>query len=141
MRPDKEKRVLKFAQAVANGSTYTDAYMIAYPNSDKWARRTLANKASNFAKTPEVQIQIQKLTASIQAVAEENTICQAQELRELLSGMIRDNKIAPDVRIRAIKQLADMSGYNAPTITETRIKIRAENISDEELRRIAYGTD
>lgn len=130
-----------FANEVAKGANYTEAFKTTFPHVKKWTKDSIINKASAYARQPEVKALIQTITAKISEQDLDDAICSAKECREILSGIIRDERAKADERVRAIKQLSDMSGYNAPTVTETRIRIRAETISDDELRRIAYGTD
>ena len=54
-------RIEIFAAAIVEGNTQADAYRRAYPTATKWANQKVAEKASVFAKRPEVKARIEEL--------------------------------------------------------------------------------
>lgn len=69
-----------FAQAVAEGKTYADAYREAYPTSKKWKNEAVWVKSSELMTNGKVQVRISELQEEIR---ERNKVVLDEVLREM----------------------------------------------------------
>ena len=98
-----------FAQEVAKGKNYSEAYRIAYPKSLKWKDETLWPKASHLADDDKVIARIKQLQAPIEEKTRKTLEDILVELEELKSKALdkEDDKLALD----CLKHYAKLSGY------------------------------
>lgn len=102
----KNARHEKFAQGIAKGLSQRNAYRAAFPSSLDWKDTTVDSKASVLAKNGKVLERIKEL-------AEESTtkaVMTAQERKEWLTGIVKNDLEATKERLKAVDILNRMEG-------------------------------
>jgi hypothetical protein len=102
----KNARHEKFAQGIAKGLSQRNAYRAAFPSSLDWKDTTVDSKASVLAKNGKVLERIKEL-------AEESTtkaVMTAQERKEWLTGIVKNELEATKERLKAVDILNRMEG-------------------------------
>jgi len=97
----------RFAQAVAAGMSYTDAYLATYKTKN---RRSAGLRSSDLAARPEVKKRIQEIR---QELADEFIWSRDQSVA-ILAEIATNTKAGNGDRISAVKELNAMHGFNAP---------------------------
>jgi phage terminase small subunit len=105
----------KFAQNVAKGMTFSDAYRKSY-DASKMVDETIHKRASELAQKGEIAGRIDKLKEQLSAKQLWSREDSIKKLIEVMSDA-RPNDI-----IAAIKELNNMQGFNAPK----KMQIEAE---------------
>jgi phage terminase small subunit len=76
-------RVEIFAASIIQGNSQADAYRTAYPSAAKWTNQIVAQKASVFAKRPEVKARVEALRGHAMKANEVTAERIVQELARL----------------------------------------------------------
>lgn len=95
-----------FIQAIMQGKSQRQAYIIAYPNAAKWKPGTIDPKASNLFNEDKVQARYQEL----QKIALSKAIMSREERMLTLSDIALDPTMPPKSRMQAIDILNKMDG-------------------------------
>lgn len=95
-----------FVQAIMQGKSQRQAYIIAYPNAAKWKPGTIDPKASNLFNEDKVQARYQEL----QKIALSKAIMSREERMLTLSDIALDPTMPPKSRMQAIDILNKMDG-------------------------------
>lgn len=95
----------QFAKCIAEGMTQADAYRSAYPN-QRMSDKTIHEKASLLASNDKVVARLREL----RDMAAKPTIMTAQERKEWLTGVINNEEIDINARLKASDQLNKMDG-------------------------------
>ena len=119
-----------FAQGIAKGMSYADAYRSAY-KTDRMTQDSIYVEASKLKDNPKVALRLKEL----RDMAAKPTIMTAQERKEWLTMIIKDPNIDIKSRLSASDQLNKMDGeyiqkVEAEVKTETTINI--ELVDDDE---------
>lgn len=102
-----------FCVSVAEGKSYIDAYIAAYPHAVKWKRPSAHNKGSALAKRGEIEARITELKSSLAKKIEKKFVWTRQHSIETLALIARKGE-KEAARVSAIKELNTMLGYHAP---------------------------
>lgn len=104
-----------FIQAIMQGKSQRQAYIIAYPNAAKWKPGTIDPKASNLFNEDKVQARYQEL----QKIALSKAIMSREERMLTLSDIALDPTMPPKSRMQAIDILNKMDGDYTKKIEAT----------------------
>lgn len=105
----------KFAQNVAKGMTFSDAYRKSY-DASKMVDETIHKRASELAQKGEIAGRIDKLKEQLSA---KQLWSREDSIKKLIEVM---SDARPNDVIAAIKELNNMQGFNAPK----KMQIEAE---------------
>lgn len=105
----------KFAQNVAKGMTFSDAYRKSY-DASKMVDETIHKRASELAQKGEILGRIDKLKEQL---SERQLWSREDSIKKLIEVM---SDARPNDIIAAIKELNNMQGFNAPK----KMQIEAE---------------
>lgn len=95
-----------FIQAIMQGKSQRQAYIIAYPNAAKWKPESVDAKASLLFNDDKVQIRYNEL----QKIALSKAIMSREERMLTLSDIALDPTMPPKSRMQAIDILNKMDG-------------------------------
>ncbi|MDU0893661.1 MAG: hypothetical protein E7A85_00130 [Anaerococcus sp.] len=73
----------KFIEEVLKGKSYSDAYRTAYPRSKEWKSQTVASRAYQLRKKPEISKKIEKLRQIKKDEFEKNFIYDSLESKQI----------------------------------------------------------
>lgn len=114
---DKQKRLTPaqelFCAAVAGGKNYTDAYIDAYPNAEKWKVASATNKGHTLAKRGDIQARIAELKESLAKEVQKKFVWTKEKSIATLA-LIATKGEKEAVRVSAIRELNAMLGFNEP---------------------------
>ncbi len=94
-----------FARGIAEGMSYTDAYRSAY-KTKRMTDKTINEEASRLKDNPKITARIKEL----RDLAAKPTIMTAQKRKEWLTGVINDDTVDINARLKASDQLNRMEG-------------------------------
>ena len=113
----------KFAKCIAlENMNQSDAYRAAYPN-QKMSAKTIWEKASALAANGKVQARIKELREASDAPE----IMSAQERKEWLTGVIKNEKLDIRARLQASDQLNKMQGEY---VQKVEASVKAAKLED-----------
>lgn len=95
-----------FIQAIMQGKSQRQAYIVAYPNAAKWKPESVDAKASLLFNDDKVQIRYNEL----QKIALSKAIMSREERMLTLSDIALDPTMPPKSRMQAIDILNKMDG-------------------------------
>ena len=133
------KRDEEFAQAIVNGLSYSDAFVLAYkPSTDK--KTTIAPKASRLANSDAIRARIGQLQARISdKFVDSVSITKAELTSEVLE--VGRTATKESDRIKAYALVASMLGFNInrnEQVTQsTNINLSFNDLTMNELLRLA----
>ena len=94
------KRDEEFAQAIVNGLSYSDAFILAYkPSTDK--KTTIAPKASRLANSDAIRARVGQLQERIADKFVDYVSISKQEVLSDLVALAKDHDIKPSDRIKS----------------------------------------
>lgn len=99
----------KFARAIAEGKSQSEAYREAYPKSCLWEPSALHNRAHELAKNSDVLVRIEEMKTEIIQQIKWNRERAIMMLIEIVHTATKDSD-----KIKAIIELNRMHGYNEP---------------------------
>ena len=108
----------KFAQAVAAGKTYADAYREAYPVSEKWKDESIWCESSKLMADPKVLQRVKQIQEQ-QAKANEVTL---EEVIKELSEWLRFDPIEFFDEENCMKNIHDLSPVARKQIADIKIQ-------------------
>ena len=134
------KRDEDFAQAIVNGLSYSDAFILAYnPSTDK--KTTIAPKASRLANSDAIRARIGQLQERISDKFVDSVSISKQEVLSDLVKLARDPDIKPSDRIKSYNLICSISGYSISKIestsTNTSISLSMDQLTINELLKLA----
>ena len=134
------KRDEEFAQAIVNGLSYSDAFVLAYkPSTDK--KTTIAPKASRLANSDAIRARIGQLQGRISDKFVDSVSISKQEVLSDLVKLARDPDIKPSDRIKSYNLICSISGYSISKIestsTNTSISLSMDQLTINELLKLA----
>ena len=134
------KRDEEFAQAIVNGLSYSDAFVLAYkPSTDK--KTTIAPKASRLANSDAIRARIGQLQERISDKFVDSVSISKQEVLSDLVKLARDPDIKPSDRIKSYNLICSISGYSISKIestsTNTSISLSMDQLTINELLKLA----
>lgn len=135
-------RQRRFVEALANGSTYSDAYSIAYPNSKKWTVTARSANACRLLRNQYISDALKKRRAELQETEkEQNRWTRERTINERIQA-IDGIKQERDLRIRAIRAEAETYINNPPTdMSPERILIEVQRILQKPANVIAANAE
>lgn len=104
-----------FVQALFSGKSQRVAYREAFPNAEKWADKTVDNRAYELANDGEILGRLQEL----QDAAASPLILDRQGRMIILTQIALDESLFPKPRMQAIDLLNKMSGDYTQKIEAT----------------------
>lgn len=120
----------QFARCIAEGMTQADAYRSAY-NTSRMTDKSVIEKASELASNVNITARLREL----RDLAAKPTIMTAQQRKEWLTGVINNEGIDINARLKASDQLNKMDGEYVQKV-EAEVKreftINIELVDDDE---------
>ena len=105
------KRDEEFAQAIVNGLSYSDAFILAYkPSTDK--KTTIAPKASRLANSEAIRARIGQLQERISDKFTDSVSITKAELTSEVLEVARATTTKESDKLKAYGLVASMLGYN-----------------------------
>ena len=134
------KRDEEFCQAIVNGLSYSDAFILAYkPSTDK--KTTIAPKASRLANSEAIKARIRQLQERIADKFVDSVSISKQEVLSDLVALAKDPDIKPSDRIKSYNLICSISGYSISKIestsTNTSISVSMDQLTINELLKLA----
>ena len=134
------KRDEEFCQAIVNGLSYSDAFILAYkPSTDK--KTTIAPKASRLANSDAIRARIGQLQERISDKFVDSVSISKQEVLSDLVALAKDPDIKPSDRIKSYNLICSISGYSISKIestsTNTSISLSMDQLTISELLKLA----
>ena len=101
-----------FLQAIMQGKTQHDAFIVAYPNAANWKPQSVDTKASILLRDPNVALRYAELQRD---AAEANAITRDAVLAHLkLCAFAPWGTFRPSDQIRAMELICKITGMTAP---------------------------
>jgi len=134
------KRDEDFCQAIVNGLSYSDAFILAYkPQTTK--KTTIAPKASRLANSDAIRARVGQLQERIADKFVDNVSISKQEVLSDLVALAKDPDIKPSDRIKSYNLIASISGYAISKIesssTVTSVSLTFNELTINELLKLA----
>lgn len=105
----------KFCELVASGSNLSEAYRAAY-DAGEMKPATVNRKAKEVADNGKIAARIGEL----REVARKASMATRDEIVQRLTGIMRDKGYKPEITMAAAGMIANMEGFNAPSVTEVK---------------------
>lgn len=139
-RINRKQRI--FIEALANGATYSDAYMAAYPKSRKWSHSARSANAARLLKIEYISDALDKRRAELQEIEhEKNRWTRERTIQERIQA-IDGIKQARDTRINAIRAEAESYINNPPTdMSPERVLIEVQRILQKPTNVVAANAE
>ena len=119
------KRDEEFAQAIVNGLSYSDAFVLAYkPSTDK--KTTIAPKASRLANSDAIRARIGQLQERISDKFVDNVSISKAELTSEVLEVARATTTKESDKLKAYGLVASMLGFN---IVKSEVSTQSTNIN------------
>lgn len=99
--PLRASRREKFAHEIASGKYQSDSFRIAYPNSETWKPETIASRASDLARKPDVRARIDFLRGRVA----DTWVFDTAEARRLVLEDARDVLLADPSELTTYRRL------------------------------------
>ena len=144
--PRINKKQRKFIESLANGASYSQAYMTAYPNSRNWTASARSANAARLLKNEYISELLKKRRAELQEIEQEkNRWTRERTIHERIQA-IDGIKQERDIRINAIRAEAESFINNPPTdMSPERVLIEVQRIlqkpANAEIVRICDSLD
>ena len=116
--PELTDKQEKFAQAVAAGKTYADAYREAYPVSEKWKDESIWCESSKLMADPKV---IQRVKQIQEQLAKANEVTLEEVIKEM-SEWLRFDPIEFFDEENCMKNIHDLSPVARKQIADIKIQ-------------------
>lgn len=124
----------KFAQCIVDGMTQADAYRAAY-DAENMKDATIWRKATDVIDHPAVAARVAELK---EKVASRAMWTREKSIKALIDAY---NEGTPDTKIKAVKELNMMHGFNAPQKIDHTSSDRSMSPTRIELVAIVNSTD
>ena len=119
------KRDEEFAQAIVNGLSYSDAFILAYkPSTDK--KTTIAPKASRLANSEAIRARIGQLQERISDKFTDSVSITKAELTSEVLEVARATTTKESDKLKAYGLVASMLGFN---IVKSEVSTQSTNIN------------
>ena len=129
----KNARHEKFAQGIAKGLSQRNAYRAAFPSSLDWKDTTVDSKASVLAKNGKVLERVKELAEKSTSKA----VMTAQERKEWLTGIVKNDLEATKERLKAVDILNRMEGsYIEKVELNGQVNNPMAGLTTEELKKL-----
>ena len=125
-----------FAGFVSSGSSYTDAYKLAY-NAENMSKQVLYNKSSQLAKNPKVKEVIEALRSNDKVAQEAHDKLSNDWIIEKLQGEAVNESNPPSSRIRALELLGKTGGLFDDSTHVTFEQRSPEDIEKELMEKLS----
>lgn len=110
----------KFCQGVVSGMTFKDAYINAY-DAENMSDHGIRKESSKLAKRDDITARIKELSIPVQNLYQNAAISDSERIRGILWGMIQDEDVKDENKLRAMDMLNKMNGaYKEDTSTEDK---------------------
>lgn len=127
-----------FIEALANGATYSQAYMKAYPNSRKWSPSSRGANAVRLLKNPIISDALEKRRHELQEVEREKDRWTRERTIQERIRAIESIRRDMDTRMNAIRAEAESYINNPPTdMSPERILIEVQRVLQKSANIIA----
>ena len=125
-----------FAQAVANGSTLSDAYRSAYDCGES-SMATVNNSAHGLAKRPHIAARINEITAQKREARSLDSAAMLSFIRERLLLEAQNTQSKPADRLKALELMGKLSDVGAfrERIVEEQVDTKSALELEREIKR------
>lgn len=106
-----------FVQGLLAGKNRTEAYLFAFPEAKKQNKRTIQNKASLLAKSPEVAHRLAELRTGAERESEVTLTQFVLDLQKIALAEVNPLLLKPQDKLRAMELLSKVLGFDRTAVS------------------------